>query len=279
MRPLFIILLLCAPAQSQKQPASDKKNSQEQIQKPAATQPVSKLEQDQAKSVPIESQVSTNTHEKHDGKQGVKEINETLLVVFNGFLVGVGVLQWLVLRKHEEWMQKHDAHLEELTKSSKDSTEVSQKTLVASFRPKVIVRSIVLSAPEKIRYTVVNQGSTRAHIMSSNITVTDITSVNGWLPANAPYGQADNTLGKISLDPGDYMEGSITLEAGIIQQIKSDRESKRLGSSNPGSVHCLGYIQYMDGNGAVRYTAFCRVFNVQRERFVPVIDSDYEYAD
>ncbi len=41
----------------------------------------------------------------------------------------------------------------------------------------------------------------------------------------------------------------------------------------------LGYIQYMDGNGIVQYTAFCRLFNVQKEHFVPVDDPDYRYAD
>jgi hypothetical protein len=267
MRPLLIVAFcLSVIVQSPKTHTDNKQNAHPQVDQAANDQNTS-----DTGNAP-ENQFYTYNNQNSEGQERPSKISDYLLAAFTLALVIVGILQTLILRKHEGWMQKHDANLVKLA-------EVSQKTLVASFRPKVTIRSILFRSPDKVEYTVVNQGGTRAHLMSSNITVTDITSVNGWLPAKAPYSDADNILGKIALEPGDYKRGEITLDAAATRQIATDLLRKKGGSPDKGSVHCLGYIQYMDGNMVVRYTAFCRLFNVQRERFVPVDDSDYEYQD
>jgi hypothetical protein len=288
---LSFLLCLSVTAQLQKQASSNKQHSDKPVDKPAVNQPITDPSKNSSEAamkqaLPIATQVPPDAHKEQDGAQRVKEINDTLLVIFTGLLFIVGALQWWVLRKHEEWMQKHDANLVKLAKFAADNAaaadeaaNVARQTLVSSFRPQIIVRSIALHTDWNLRYAFANRGGTRAHVVASNITGTDITRVNGWLPAIPPYSENRDVLGEITLAPGDYRDGSITLETGIIQQIKSDRESKRLGSGQPGSVHCLGYIQYRDDNGVVRYTAFCQVFNVQRDRFVAVDDPEYEYAD
>jgi hypothetical protein len=42
--------------------------------------------------------------------------------------------------------------------------------------------------------------------------------------------------------------------------------------------YVLGWIGYTDGLGIYRITAFCRRY-ANKDRFLPVDDPDYEYAD
>jgi hypothetical protein len=282
MRPLLLLffLLVLAP---QKQ-VTNKQKTQEHIPAKQIQPPEVAQQSPNSASTPV-VKFYTNNAQQENNTEPAKIIFDGLLVLLTGGLVWVGVRQANILNrqadilgKHEEWMQKHDANLTNLAKSAKDGAEVSQKNLTATFPPEVIVRSITLK-PDKITYIVTNRGGTKAQIMFSNITVTDIDCVGGWLPATPPYSEADNVLGKITLEPGDFKNGEIALEAGILERIRVEIARARGGFPNPGSVYCLGYIQYLDGNMVVRYTAFCRLFNVHRQRFVAVNDSDYEYAD
>ncbi len=118
MRQL-VLLLLCSllAAQSQKQPTSNKQNTQEQVQKPTVNQSISKPSESRA----VQGKVSADNHQHTYGEQRVKEINDTLLVIFTGLLFVVGALQWWVLHQHEQWMQKHDAKLEKLAQAANDN--------------------------------------------------------------------------------------------------------------------------------------------------------------
>ena len=137
---LVLVMLLLV---SQKQSTANKHSSQEQIQKPAANQTVSETRQGSPQATgnqsgPLKSQIPADDHKEQDRAQGIKEINDTLLVIFTGLLFGVGVLQWLVLRKHEEWMQKHDANLKKLADSAKDNAEaalLNAQAVIRSERP------------------------------------------------------------------------------------------------------------------------------------------------
>src|SRR5208282_3644074 len=134
----FLLLLLClsATAQSQRQTTINKQNPQQEIQKPSANQPIAKS----SESVAVQSKVSTNIHQEQDRAQRVKEVNDTLLVIFTGLLVAVGYLQWLVLRKHEEWMKKHDAKLEKLANAAEQNAvaaKLNTEILKESQRPQI----------------------------------------------------------------------------------------------------------------------------------------------
>lgn|GEM_PF-4747487 len=156
------------------------------------------------------------------------------------------------------------------------SVNVAKASLVSTFRPEIIIRSVALRVPWKIRYVIANRGGTRAHIIASNVTITDI---EGNLPTLPPYSNESDSLGQCTLAPGDFVEKIINLDAAIIAQIKGDYTRKQGGARDPGSIHFLGYVQYRDDNGIIRYMAFCRLFDVQTDRFVAVNDPEYEYAD
>jgi hypothetical protein len=85
-----------------------KQATQEQIKKPAANQTVPEGTQQNPEAVikqvsPSEGQVTASTSKQNDWPQTVKEINDTLLVIFTGVLALVGYLQWKTLRQHERW--------------------------------------------------------------------------------------------------------------------------------------------------------------------------------
>jgi hypothetical protein len=121
---LLLICVLVAISQSQQQPAPHKKNAQEEIQKPAANQPVSNNLPKQKWAA--ESQMTPDTNKEQDRAQTVKEINDTLLVIFTGVVAIFAWLQWRVLCEHEEWMQKHDAKLEQLAKAAGDNATAAK---------------------------------------------------------------------------------------------------------------------------------------------------------
>jgi len=156
-------------------------------------------------------------------------------------------------------------------------TILTRTSFVSNFRPKIVLRTATLQIPHKVRCVISNTGGTRAYVLSSNITVRDI---EGKLPPDPPYDPANNgILGKAAVEPGGFIESVFTLDAGTIKQLNFDYTAKTGGSPNPGSVHLLGYVQYRDDNGIVRYTRFCRLLNVQSDRFITVDDADYDYAD
>ena len=278
-KTLTIVALLCFAVNGVSQSPKNAAKTEEtkKHEQPAASPP--------SQTITIYNQPSS-TDNSEAANQHEQEIEiQRQLARFTGWLVLVGFLQFSILGvqarlffQQKTIMGQHKTSLEDLAKAANESAVVNKTTLVATFRPKVIVRSITLK-PDKITYIITNQGGTKAHIMSSNITVTDIDSVGGWLPATPPYSETDNVLGKIALEPGDFNDGEIALETGIRERIRVESARARSGVADPGSVYCLGYIQYMDGNMVVRYTAFCRLFNVHRQRFVAVNDPDYEYAD
>src|SRR5271157_216070 len=112
MRSLLLLLLcLGTAAQSQKQPATNKQNPQEQVQKSATNQSIPDARQQNTEAVvkqsrPLESQVSANAHNESGRAQGIMEINDSLPVVFTFALAVVGYLQWRTLRSHEKWMRR-----------------------------------------------------------------------------------------------------------------------------------------------------------------------------
>jgi len=111
---LASLLVLCAVtvlAQPAKSPApqnpqkTQDNSAQPQVRKAPEEKDISK--QSQPAGV-TESNVSANYYEDQDKDKGkTKPVSDWLLAIFTLALVVVGVLQWLVLRKHETWMQKN----------------------------------------------------------------------------------------------------------------------------------------------------------------------------
>jgi hypothetical protein len=70
-----------------------------------------------------ETQINTNNYQNSEGNETVKNITDGLLALFTLALAVVSVMQWLVLRKHEEWMRKHDANLSKMAQAAVDNAK------------------------------------------------------------------------------------------------------------------------------------------------------------
>lgn len=144
---LFLVLAIStAAAQSQKQTTPNKQGSQEQVQKSSANQNVTDVIQQKPEAVvtqarPAEGQVHADTPKKNDWPQTVKEINDTLLVIFTGVLAYVGYLQWKTLRNHEKWMKRNVAIAKQTADAAKKSADVADLALRSAERAEITLES------------------------------------------------------------------------------------------------------------------------------------------
>ena len=143
---LLLIFLLCALVyvQSQDKTAANKQDAQDQVKKSSANQPVPGTRQGGSEAAtkqvqPVERNIATEAHHEQNGAQRVKEVNDSLLVVFTSVLAIFAWLQWKMLGKHEEWMRKHDANLAQIAvhseanaKSAADNAKAADKNAEAA---------------------------------------------------------------------------------------------------------------------------------------------------
>lgn len=68
----------------------------------------------------------SDTHKEQDRAQTIKEINDTLLVVFTALLVVVGFLQWRTLHHHEKWMERNVEIVTKIAEAAKKNAEIAE---------------------------------------------------------------------------------------------------------------------------------------------------------
>ena len=171
-----------------------------------------------------------------------------------------------------------------------------EKTLVMQFRPKLIIRGIDV-VPQKYRETnlgtrqvdedvawnvecvIANTGGTVAHVMESNVTVSKIGAPGERLPAIPPYGSSHNCFGEFDIGDGEQRTVRFALSPDDTMRFKTAQ--RLLIDSNINSVnnYCLGFIYYRDDVGTCRRTAFCLLYDSERDCFDRVDNPNYEYSD
>jgi hypothetical protein len=214
--------------------------------------------------------------------------------------------QWRTAIKRPEWWLVIIAALtgiaiayqaREMTRSTKEmkaSTDIAKKALVLTQRPRIVVRAFYFSEMRGIggithvsnrieagsfcrgQYYIENCGGTDARIREiySEVYIAE------QLPMMRPYEGKEGSKEEKILRPGTssfYLFGrSEPLDDSTHQSLVRPREA--IGSKAK-SFYVLGWIGYTDDLGIYRMTAFCRRFEMSKDRFVPVDDADYEYAD
>jgi|CZKY01.1.fsa_nt_gi hypothetical protein len=180
------------------------------------------------------------------------------------------------------------------TKEMKASTEISKKALVLTQRPQIVVRAFYFSEIRGVggithvsnrieagsfctgQYYIENCGGTDARIREiySEVFIADK------LPMKRPYEGKEGSKEEKILRPGTstfYLFGRMEpLDDSTAQALNVRRE---IIGAQPKSLYVLGWIGYTDDLGIYRITAFCRRYDIAKDRFVPVDDLDYEYAD
>ena len=83
-----------------------------------------------------------------------------------------------------------------------------------------------------------------------------------------------------SLEPGEEREMAIPVGEELTSILRAiGGEGLRRGDQNTNRLFFHGYLQYADDLGIKRNTCALRHYKGDLDRFRPVDDSDYEYAD
>jgi hypothetical protein len=174
-----------------------------------------------------------------------------------------------------------------LARSTKKAVKTAQAEFIASHRPRLVIREVQRLTPAdsdrsiELRYVVANIGDNDAKIIESHIELQDIR--DGILrPLQRTEGA--NRIGLVTLIPGEHIfreQGSnISLPSLVVSRMVEDRQRPRVRQpSETRGVYFRGLIIYADKNGVRRRTGICRVYEFKTERFYPLDDPDYEYAD
>lgn len=167
-------------------------------------------------------------------------------------------------------------------------TKATEKTLVLTQRPRIIVRNFYFSElkgtggilpPTGVQngslchgqFYIANSGGTNARIQEIDCRIW-VDAEDGRLPMKRPYeGQMGTQMNKI-LAPGQSTPWAFSRERPLMHQ------AMNIGTGKT-AIYVLGWIGYTDDLGIYRRTCFCRKYDPSTERFRPVDDPDYENAD
>lgn len=180
----------------------------------------------------------------------------------------------------------------EMTRSIKEmkaSTDIAKTTLVLTQRPRIVVRAFYFSEPTGVggvyrvpmrieagslcsgQFYIDNCGGTDARIQEIYCTP----YIAKYLPMKRPWEGKIGSQERKTIRPGE----SIPYRFGFSEPLDpraADDISPLAGNKN---FYVLGFVGYKDDLGIYRMTVFCRRYNASKDRFIPVDDSDYEYAD
>jgi hypothetical protein len=225
-----------------------------------------------------EEQTTANGNRENGAEQ--QDDTDSRLARFTKLLVIVGALQFVALIAQAFFLNK--------------SIRLTRDSIILSQRPRLIVRNVVARQPDCItipgtppfgkgkpvggQFFVANVGGSEATVRESRYIVIGL---EGTLPMERPYeGQAGNNpiTVKCVLPPGGVTPGLISAPNPFPD--KDPMPTPTAGDRGEHtSVYVMGWIEYSDGLGSVRRTAFCRKYHWRRKRFFAVKDPDYEHAE
>jgi hypothetical protein len=197
------------------------------------------------------------------------------MLIFTGVLafftvilaVATGLLFWVTRKAAIAAKVGADA-------ASKSANAAAAQFVIGN-RPKLIVRRIYFRDASTIAYEIANIGGIEAIIQSSKaVCIVDS------LPAGDPDVGHPYDLAPQMIHAGSKHE--------FLHHIVDGEVSVSLGFGTeavPGNteplIYFLGAVTYGDRMGISRRTAFCRRYDFDRKRFLPLddADSDYEHVD
>jgi hypothetical protein len=202
-------------------------------------------------------------------------------VIFTGVLVVVGAAGVGYAMKTLKAIERQG---DEMSKQR----AAMENTLVATFRPKLIVRKVFLNNgtqiptvgvpdayPWTVDYAVANIGGTRATIRRSGF---EFTAFDREIPAKLPY-KMQPPAELIRIEPGEEKEFSVPIDSNLTNLFRILGVRGDLSHQKIGRAYFWGRAQYSDDREIIRNVAVCRHYRTETGKFEVVDDSDYEYAD
>jgi len=177
--------------------------------------------------------------------------------------------------------------------ASRQSVDVATRTLVTSFRPKVVVRSIKLDPPSTVFYDRRKDGQWKVEVHLTNIGGTEAKVEECTIYFQMYSSEHGTPIETIGLDWTESLNHEFTLSPGArhtltgivsesgpfrnsLASIESSLERHKIQLRLP---TCHGTVGYRDGNGFKRETGFMREWKVSIQRFTVVDDPEHEYQD
>ena len=198
----------------------------------------------------------------------------------------VGLTAWYARN-----VSRQTSAIAESAKAATESVNLARDEFVASHRPRLRVRNVVIDPMEHIpgwgigeipigaglvkgSFLVANHGDTRAYVIECYSRVYVGAEV---LPLARPHEEAIPHLRPREGIESGYarkywvdQDKGVVLRNDVATEIAQDRGSK---------LYIMGWIVYEDSTGVRRRTAFCRKYDATRCRFYPVDDADYEHEE
>lgn len=160
---------------------------------------------------------------------------------------------------------------------SRRGVEISQKTMVSQFRPRLAIRNIRLDdvdRPSDVIVTLVNNGGTAGRIVGGTV---GIQSVNEWEIGKPEWISKGSILRNELIHAGEERSlEKISLNDNLAWAVASKSASEGHYST---AIVCCGDISYRDDNEIVRKMAFYRIFDWPSKRFIPSTDPEKDYSD
>lgn len=211
-----------------------------------------------------------------------------VLAVFTALLVGVSSVQGYFLLRADKTARI-------AAETARKSTETAQAEFIATHRPRIRVRNIIVNPPQGAdgrvfepfapghpvsgQFFIANVGGSRADILDGYCMV--FWSREG-LPMRRPYEGRDDNLQAAGRT---LLSGQSTTAL-----FNSDKAIEAEASQTVGReiargfrLYVMGWVTYADRNNDVWRTGFCHEYvpigGFSSPRFFPVNDPDYEYQD
>ena len=224
-----------------------------------------------------------------------QETATILVLLFTCGLWLTSIWQWRAIKEQARLARRALVADRRALAISRRSVDTAQQSLALQFRPKMIVRNIVLDPlpprPNGTSLPVLQHHPLTGQFYIANVggsvaTIKEILSLVFWtepppLPMRRPYegrdGQKPSSL--IRLQPGQSVPRRFDSEQPL--DVNPDQILRWSDSGSGPRIHLyvMGWVEYADDLGYIRRTAFCRKFEPQSVRFKAVDDPDYEHAE
>mgnify|MGYP001587674871 FL=1 len=283
---LFLLALMVGVAQSQEAAKSQPK-AQKTAQKRTADQRGTESQPLVVKAQEGEKTPERVEQDRHENEEKADRESRLVLwtfalAVLTGVLAliagGQLVMFWIQLKLMTRATK--DAGI--AAKAAKDTATATNAQFHLTHRPRLIVRWIYLIDEKTIQYEVTNVGDMGAEIVAIHAEIS-----LGDLPALGPYTDklgetvplihagASREITRVVMGDNEITEFQMQLGWNkVIAEGPHAADAKK--------IYFLGYISYKDPSiGIGHRTAFCRLYDYRKRRFMPIADADpdYEHAD
>lgn len=237
-----------------------------------------------AASVASVEQVCRPTFNCNPAKEGGKDAWDKAAVLANYFLIAIGVVGIYYGKRTFGKL--------------KEQTTSAQAVLIATQRPRVVVKRISLipgklvdgnggptlqeASQWRISCVIANVGASKALIVKSNLTISrlGVGTLKGLLPSLPVYGK-DYSFGEFSIEAGERQEKIVVL------QQQPDTAHLRIlcqtadngGYTDTSPLICFGFFHYRDLSGVGRLTGFGAQFHPKDMSSAKLDSPEYEYCD